>query len=202
MSERLSSLLRRHRRLLGLLAAVVVLYVTVAYFVLPLLWVHYEHQRGLTGLPMVTRTGDDLPGDPLNIGLVGATEDLVHAMHAAGWHPADPVTFRTSIGIIGSVVLDRPYPDAPVSPLFLDGRREDLAFEKPDGRSADRRHHVRLWRVLENGEEGRPVWLGAATFDKGVGISRYTGQVTHHIAPDIDAERDLLTHELELNREV
>ncbi|WP_311031787.1 LssY C-terminal domain-containing protein [Mesorhizobium koreense] len=197
MSERPSSLLRRHRRLLGLLAAVVVLYVTVAYFVLPLLWVHYEHQRGLTGLPMVTRTGDDLPGDPLNIGMVGATEDLVHAMHAAGWHPADPVTFRTSIGIIGSVVLDRPYPDAPVSPLFLDGRREDLAFEKPDGRSADRRHHVRLWRVLENGEEGRPVWLGAATFDKGVGISRYTGQVTHHIAPDIDAERELLAHELE-----
>jgi hypothetical protein len=197
MSERLSSLLRRHRRLLSLLAALAALYVAAAYFVLPLLWVHYEHQRGLAGTPMVTRTGDSLPGDPLNIGMVGSTEDLVHAMHAAGWHPADPVTFRTSIGIISSVVLDRPYPDAPVSPLFLDGRREDLAFEKPQGKSADRRHHVRLWRILESGEEGRPVWLGAATFDKGVGISRYTGQVTHHIAPDIDAERKLLTDELE-----
>jgi hypothetical protein len=180
-----------------LLAVLLALYLGVAYLVLPLLWSHYEHQRGLAGQPMVTRTGDDLPGDPLNIGMVGTTEDLVRAMHAAGWHPADPVTLRTSIGIIGSVVLGRPYLDAPVSPLFLDGRREDLAFEKAEGRSADRRHHVRLWRVLEKGEEGRPVWLGAATFDRGVGVSRYTGQVTHHIAPDIDAERDLLAGELE-----
>jgi hypothetical protein len=180
-----------------LLAVLLALYGAVAYLALPLLWSHYEHQRGLAGQPMVTRTGDDLPGDPLNIGMVGAAEDLVRAMHAAGWHPADPITLRTSIGIIGSVVLGRPYLDAPVSPLFLDRRREDLAFEKPEGRSADRRHHVRLWRVLEKGEEGRPVWLGAATFDRGVGVSRYTGQVTHHIAPDIDAERDLLAGELE-----
>jgi LssY C-terminus len=37
---------------------------------------------------------------------------------------------------------------------------------------------------------------GSATFDRGVGLSRYTGQVTHHIAPDIDAERDALTDDL------
>jgi hypothetical protein len=83
-----------------------------------------------------------------------------------------------------------------VSPLYYDKRKEDLAFEKPDGRSADRRHHVRLWLVLDKGEEGRPVWLGAATFDRGVGLSHYTGQVTHHIAPDIDAERDGLIADL------
>lgn len=40
--------------------------------------------------------------------------------------------------------------------------------------------------------EGRTAWFGAATFDKGVGLSHTTGQVTHHIAPDIDAERDRL----------
>src|SRR5262249_35163806 len=43
---------------------------------------------------------------------------------------------------------------------------------------------------------GRPVWLGSVTFDRGVGLSRDTGQVTHHIAPDIDAERDFLMHDL------
>jgi hypothetical protein len=83
-----------------------------------------------------------------------------------------------------------------VSNLFYDNRREDFAFEKPDGRSADRRHHIRLWQVLERGDEGRPVWLGAATFDRGVGISHYTSQVTHHIAPNIDAERQGLTEDL------
>jgi len=83
-----------------------------------------------------------------------------------------------------------------VSRLFYEGRREDLAFEKPVGKSADRRHHVRFWEVLKEGEEGRPVWLGAVTFDRDVGISRFTGQITHHIAPDIDAERDGLTDDL------
>ena len=117
-------------------------------------------------------------------------------MQAADWFPADPVTLRTSIAIVGSVVLDRPYHDAPVSPLYYQGKKEQFAFEKPDGRSADRRHHVRFWQVLEKGTDGRPVWLGAVTYDRGVGLSRYTGQVTHHIGPDIDAERDLLMRDL------
>ena len=63
-------------------------------------------------------------------------EDVLCAMHAARWYPADPITFRSSLEIVGSVVLNRPYRDAPVSSLFYEGRREDLAFEKPDGKSA------------------------------------------------------------------
>ena len=118
-------------------------------------------------------------------------------MHAAGWYPADPITLRSSIAIIGSVVLDRPYKDAPVSNLYYDHRCEDLAFEKPAGKSANARNHVRFWLVLDNGAEGRPVWLGAATFDRGVGVSHLTGQVTHHIAPNIDAARGLLSNDLE-----
>jgi len=145
---------------------------------------------------MVTRTADGIPGDALNVGLVGSKEDIIRAMHAADWFPADPITLRTSIEIIGSVMLDRPYHDAPVSPLYYQGKKEQLAFEKPDGRSADRRHHVRLWQVLERGTDGRPVWLGSITFDRGVGLSHDTGQVTHHIGPNIDAERDLLMRDL------
>jgi hypothetical protein len=151
---------------------------------------------------MVTRTAQGIPGDPINVGLVGSKPDVLCAMHAAGWYPADPITLRSSLEIVGSVVLDRPYRDAPVSNLFYEGRREELAFEKPEGRSADRRQHVRFWEVLKQGEEGRPVWLGAATFDRRVGFSHYTGQVTHHIAPDIDAERERLTNDLKAARVV
>lgn len=175
---------------------VVIAYLTLAYIVLPRLWSHHEREPGLASLPMVTRTANDIPGDAINVGLVGSKEDVLQAMHAANRFPADPITLRTSIEIVGSVVLDRPYHDAPVSPLYFDGKKEQLAFEKPDGRSADRRHHVRFWQVLEKGTVGRPVWLGSITFDRGVGLSRDTGQVTHHIAPDIDAERDLLMHDL------
>ncbi len=181
---------------LAALATFVLGYGIIAYVMLPRAWTHYEHQRGLANFTMLTQTVQGIPGDPINVGMVGTRGDVLCAMHAAAWYPADPITFRSSVEIVGSVVLDRPYRDAPVSNLFYQGKREDLAFEKPDGRSADRRHHVRFWEALKQGEEGRPVWLGSATFDRRVGLSRYTGQVTHHIAPDIDAERDGLTDDL------
>jgi len=179
------------------LLGVVLVYTALAYLALPALWSHYEHQRKLADLPMITRTAQDIPGDPINVGLIGDKRDVLCAMQAAGWYPADRVTARSSIEIAGSVLLDRPYARAPVSPLFYLGRPEDLAFEKPFGDSPDRRHHVRFWQVLEQGQEKRPVWLGAATFDRGVGVSHYTGAITHHISGDIDAERSLLTTDLE-----
>jgi hypothetical protein len=186
----------RKRRGLAILAALVVSYVVVSYLVLPATWARVEHEPGLAKHTMLTATAQGIPGDPLNVGLVGTREDLVRAFHAAGWYPADPITLRTSVEIIGSVLLDRPYKSAPVSPLFYEGRREDLAFEKPNGESADRRQHVRLWKVLEGGTDRGPVWLGSATFDSGVTLSRDTGQVTHRIAANVDAERLRLIGEL------
>lgn len=187
----------RLERFLLFALAIVLAYTALAYLALPALWTHYEHQKGLANLPMVTRTAQGIPGDAINFGLVGDDKDVLCAMAAAGWFPADRVTLRSSIEIVGSVLLDRPYRDAPVSPLFYLGRREDLAFEKPDGNSADHRHHVRFWRVLDRGQEQRPVWLGAVTYDRSVGVSHYTGAITHHIGPDIDAERKLLASDLE-----
>jgi hypothetical protein len=195
-SEQLRDRSQLQRVLLALLA-VVLAYTAVAYVVLPALWSHYEHQKGLADLPMVTRTAQGIPGDPINVGLIGDEKELLCAMNAAGWFPADPVTFRSSIEIAGSVLLDRAYKDAPVSNLFYLGRREDLAFEKPEGNSADRRHHVRFWKALDQGQEKRPVWLGAVTFDKGVGVSHFTGAITHHIDADLDAERQLFVTGLE-----
>ena len=189
--------LRRDVRLaFAAIAVIAVLYGALAYFLLPLTWRHYEHQRDLAGLSMVTKNGEGIPGDPINVGAVGSKQDLFCAMAAAVWYPADPITLRSSIEIVGSVLLDRAYHDAPVSPLYFEGKRENFAFEKPAGKSADRRHHVRFWKVLDRGQEGRAVWLGSITFDRGVGISHRDGRITHHIAPDIDAERDLLTADL------
>jgi hypothetical protein len=184
---------RSHRRRYSLfLAALIVGYVTVSYLILPATWSRIEHEPGLSKRSMLTATAQGIPGGPINVGLIGTHEDLIRAFHAAGWYPADPITLRTSVDIIGSVLLDRPYKSAPVSPLFFEGRQEDLAFEKPDGISADRREHVRLWSVLAKGADASPVWLGAVTFDSGVTLSRDTGQVTHRIAADIDKARSRL----------
>jgi hypothetical protein len=146
---------------------------------------------------MLTTTPLGIPGDPLNVGLVGSEAEVVAAFHAIGWSPADAITLRTAVEIGLSVVLDRPYPDAPVSNLVYQGRRQDLAFEKEDGASADRRHHARLWRMEADGLGARPLWLGAVSFDRDSGLSHDTLQVTHHIAPDLDAERDALIGDME-----
>ena len=65
------------------------------------------------------------------------------------------------------------------------------------GSSADRRPHVRWWQSDEPDAQARPLWLGDASFDIGSGVSHLTGQITHHIAPDIDAERDALIADIE-----
>lgn len=205
MSERLPRPMRARRgrkehRLVRRVAlsvgAIVIVWAGMSYLILPFALRHYEHQTALDGLQMVTHTSDGLAGDPLNVGIVGTRDELVTAMAAADWSPADPVTLRTSIEIIGSVVFDEAYRQAPVSPLFYQGRRQDLAFEKEVGHSADRRQHVRFWTVLSAGMEGRPVWLGSASLDVGVGLSHYTGEVTHAISPDVDAMRDKLAADL------
>lgn len=196
-SARIRQRRSKTRRAIELSILLISLYSLTAYLVLPTIWTHYEHQKQLAGVPMVTRTAQGIPGDPINVGLIGDRDDIVCAMHTAGWSPAAAISLRSSIGIAGSVIFRRPYRSAPVSNLFYLGRREDFAFEKQVGSSADQRHHVRLWKVLERGSEDRPVWLGDATFDRGVGISHYTGAITHHIAPDIDAERGQFAADLE-----
>jgi LssY C-terminus len=184
------------RRLAAAAIGAVAAYVLLAYLLAPFFWRHFEHQPRLAEMEATTRTALGLPGDAINVGLEGSEEDVLCAMNAAGWKPADPVTLSSSLRIVGSVLFDRPYQDAPVSLLFYDSRKQDLAFEKPSGKSATTRHHVRFWKALDAGEDGRPVWLGSATFDDSLGVSHYTGQITHHVAPDIDAERDLLMSDL------
>ena len=83
---------------------------------------------------------------------------------------ANPLTLRSSVRIAVDTVFRRPDDEAPVSSLYLFGRREDLAFEKPVGDSPKERHHVRFWRT-EKLDEGQVVWIGSAAFDIGVELS-------------------------------
>jgi len=175
---------------------VAAVYLLVAYVVLPALWTHYEHQPDMAAAPTTTFTGNHIPGDPLNVSLVGTKKEVIGAFLDAGWYPADPITLKTSLEIAERVIRDRPYPTAPVSNLYLFNRKEDLAFERPAANSPKQREHVRFWLWEHHEVDGRPQWLGAATFDHSVGVSHYTGQITHHIAPDVDAERDRMMADL------
>lgn len=171
----------------------VAFWVLLAYLVLPRL------HRILTTIYVPdyfigrARTSDGLLGDPVNLALMGSQDQLLAALSAAGWRAADPVTLRSSWRIVTSTVLRRSYDEAPVSPLFLFGHQQDLAFQQEVDGNPAQRHHVRFWRCPEGWllPGGRQVdWLAAATFDTSVGLSLFTLQITHRIDADTDVERD------------
>ena len=167
----------------------------VAYLVLPRL------QTLLTSVYVPgyfiarTRTSDGLLGDPVNLAVDGTARQIHEVMTACGWVLADDITPRSSWGIVASSVFRRSYPAAPVSPLRLFGRMQCLAYQQEVEGNAAQRHHVRFWRcpdgwLLPGGH--RVQWLGAGTYDRAVGLSLFTLQVTHKIDADIDVERDYI----------
>ncbi len=142
-----------------------------------------------------TKTGDGILGDPVNFGVLGTEDDIHIAMKRAGWTKADPITIRSSLGIVLSTIKHTTYPEAPVSSLYLFGNKQDFAYQMEVNGSATRRHHVRFWKVPEGWTlpGGKKVdWLAAGTFDKGVGLSAATLQVTHKIDKKVDKERDFI----------
>jgi len=164
--------------------------------VAPWLWgKHFQHHTQFVNGPRITHTADGHPGDSINIALEGAESEIIRAMTAAGRFPADPITFKSRVRIAVDSVFPKPDVNAPVSNLYLFDRKQDLAFEQPVGNSPRQRHHVRFWRWDEL-EEGRRARFGSATLDERVGLSHTTGQVTHHIGPEVDAERDRIMSEL------
>jgi hypothetical protein len=147
-------------------------------------------------LPRISHTLAGIPGDPLNVVLATTETQLIKAMTKSGWRPADPITLSSSLRIVADTVFRQPYPTAPVSNLYLWKRKEDLAFEQSIGNDPRMRHHVRFWMSKDVNEDGRHLWIGAATLDTRIELSRRTGLITHRIGPAVDLERDKLVEDL------
>ena len=167
----------------------------LTHVIAPRVLAHYDGLPALANTPKRAVNAKGFAADPLNIVLVGSIGEVSEALRQAGWTSAEQLTRQSSARIAESVLLRRPDSAAPVSPLYLYHRQQDLAFEREVGRSASRRHHVRLWQAPFE-YDGRSVWLGGATFDESAGISHTGFHPTHHIAPDVDEERDTLAVDL------
>ncbi len=146
-------------------------------------------------IPSTNFARDGVPCDPLNMRIVGTADQLAASLVAAGWYRADEITLVTSARISLDAVFARKYSTAPVSDLYLFGRKQDYAFEKP-GTNVRQRDHVRFWRGEQPASDGRPLWIGGATRDAKVELSKSNHLPTHGIAPDVDEERAVLSGDL------
>jgi hypothetical protein len=188
---------RLRRRMLHAILIIAIVYLLTAYLIVPSLTSrYYRHHPWLDDNPRITTTGDGRPGDPLNVALVGTKEQIEAIMKAASWDAAAALGILSDIKIAEDTVLKRSDANAPVSNLFLFGRKEDLAFEQPVGGNPRQRNHVRFWKIDKTDDQGRPVWVGSASYDERVEFSEVMLQVTHRISPDLDKERDHLLSDL------
>jgi hypothetical protein len=170
-------------------------------------------QRGR--VPSYTLTGDGMPGDPVNLVLIGNLSELRRAFATAGWSEADALGLVSSWKMAQAFVLNRSYPTAPFSTLYLFGRGQDAGFQRPIGDSPRKRHHVRFWGLpldyaqqtlgtasfwtdSHRPDENEPVlWIGAGTKDVGISLTRLSFQITHATDADTNEERDFIIGELQ-----
>jgi LssY C-terminus len=194
--------------------ALSLVYALAAYVILPRIVRMSLKILQRKSVPSFTVTGDGFPGDPVNLVLIGEFDKLRAAFLAAGWTEAEPLNLTSSWRMVVAFVLNRPYPAAPFSTLFLFGRAQDIGFQKAIAKSPRKRHHVRFWSLsLERSDEplndpefwlnaDRPgisepaLWVGAGTRDTGLSFTKFTFQFTHATDADVNAERDFIIAEL------
>ncbi|HEY6289965.1 MAG TPA: LssY C-terminal domain-containing protein [Terriglobia bacterium] len=143
-------------------------------------------QSLLNGAPQRAVSKDNKPGDPINLVFVGTAQEIEQAFRAADWSEPKRTTGQAVLDTAVAVINNDGYNAAPVSDLYLYGKREDLAFEKVLN-TFNKRHHLRLWQTPDRASDGRPIWLGAATHDTGIDI--HPGVVSHATDPNLDDER-------------
>lgn len=194
--------------------ALAVTYGVGAYVILPL-----AVRMGLKVLqrkhvPAYTLTGDGLPGDPVNLALIGTLAQLEAAFGVIGWSGADRLGLRSSWRMTRAFLFNSPYPTAPFSTLFLFGRPQDTGFQKAIGESPRKRHHIRFWAMSltaaedelgtaefwlnadRPAEHERVVWIGAGTRDTGLSLTPLTFKITHATDAATSDERDYIIAEL------
>ena len=131
-------------------------------------------------------------GDMVNFALIGTQDQVQKAFAAAGWTSVDKTTQDAILHGLLATLSHEAYTQMPMSILYLFGRPQDLSFARADPIAvAAIRHHLRVWKSSET-VDGKPLWVGSATHDSGFEKDQRNGNVTHHIDPNIDEERDFI----------
>jgi hypothetical protein len=150
-------------------------------------------------LPLYSETLTGKTMEPINFIYIGSQQQIEQLFLSHGWYKADPSTLANTLKALSVGFQGRQYLNAPVTPSYLAAKPENLAFQQPtQSNTLRQRHHTRLWRTdfrLVGDEE---IWVATASFDEGIEFAGAAKLPTHHIDPNIDAERTYITGSLGL----
>jgi hypothetical protein len=150
----------------------------------------------LAQIPRRIADKDGNPGDMVNFLLIGSEEQVKATFQASGWVQVDRDTKDAVLQALVASLSKQAYLTMPMSQLYLFGRPQDYGFAHAEPLTVvTTRHHLRVWKsTLTVG--GQPLWVGAATHDMGLERDQRNGKLTHHIDPNVDDERDFVSHSL------
>ncbi len=162
--------------------------------------IHYadddDLRRALEALPCcVTNQTGTRNGDPLNLVVIGGLDDAFPALVRRGWRPTEVTWSGSVMKMITSTLAGERYPYAPVSPLFVYGRSQDLALQKARD-NIHQRNHLRLW-LSPMRYQGKAVWIGQISRDIGSRLTIHSPYLTtHKIDPDVDEALNALLEDM------
>lgn len=148
----------------------------------------------LQRMPVRTTTPTGVESDLTNVLFIGDSEALSRAFAAAGWSVPENVNAASRYRTLRAVAEVQAYHEAPMSELLWNGSRPVLNRAKSLN-SFSRRHHIRVFHTPELWD-GKPVLIGAATQDSGIGFSMREKGFVHLIDSWIDKERTKVLDDL------
>lgn len=142
-------------------------------------------------LPQFTETLTGARQEPISLMIVAPSQECIQEQFAkAGWAGADALSPMSLYRGLRTAILNEPYPTAPMTPSFYDGKPHDVGLQKSTQEPTVRiRHHARLWPTPLVTPAGR-IFVGTASLDTNIKWGGWKIGLTHAIDPNIDEERD------------
>jgi len=155
-----------------------------------------ELRRVFEELPCCTTNADgDEYGDPLNLVLIGETNDIVPALVRRNWHATEIIWSQSILRTIKSFLKGERYRYSPISPLYVFGRPQDIGWQKARG-TIHERNHMRFW-LSPVRFRGKKVFVGQISRDIGVKLTLKSPTITTHVIdPDVDEARRYFVEDL------
>ncbi len=140
-------------------------------------------------------------GDPLNLVVIGSRTDAIFPFIERGWRLDEPLDFHSMFRTVRAFLFGTEYSTAPVSPLYVFGRIQDVSLQKARNK-VSLRNHLRLWQAPFT-VDGQQVWVGQISRDIGIKLTTQTRYLTtHRISPEVDQDRYYLLQDLVMTGEV